>query len=77
MEGFIRELQRESSQGQEDDTKVAILKNFKPCAQCDAPKRYGEKHDGGYVMCSELMENHMVSGGYSLGISGYDGWGEA
>lgn len=36
-------------------------------------KRFGERHDGGYLLCANLLKN--VKAGYSYGISGYDGWG--
>ncbi len=36
-------------------------------------KRFGEAHDGGYLLCANLLER--VQSGYSYGISGYDGWG--
>jgi len=36
-------------------------------------KRFGEPHDGGYLMCGNLLD--AVESGYSYGISGYDGWG--
>ena len=36
-------------------------------------KRFGEPHDGGYLLCANLL--HGVRSGYSYGISGYDGWG--
>ena len=36
-------------------------------------KRFGEKHDGGYLLCANLLKG--VESGYSYGISGYDGWG--
>jgi hypothetical protein len=35
-------------------------------------KRFGEDHDGGYLMCGNLLKG--VRSGYSYGISGYDGW---
>jgi hypothetical protein len=35
-------------------------------------ERIGEKNDGGYVMCGNLLESEV---GYSYGISNYDGWG--
>jgi hypothetical protein len=35
--------------------------------------RFGEPHDGGYLMCANLLE--PVEAAYSYGISGYDGWG--
>ena len=43
-----------------------------PLANCTF-ERYGEKHDGGYLLCSNLLQ--QVKAGYSYGISGYDGWG--
>jgi hypothetical protein len=36
-------------------------------------ERFGEAHDGGYLICANLLAD--VSAGYSYGISGYDGWG--
>jgi hypothetical protein len=36
-------------------------------------ERFGESHDGGYLMCSNLLNE--VTAGYSYGISGYDKWG--
>lgn len=36
-------------------------------------KRFGERHDGGYLMCANLLGGAQA--GYSYGISGYDKWG--
>jgi hypothetical protein len=36
-------------------------------------ERFGEAHDGGYLLCSNLLGS--VEAGYSYGISGYDQWG--
>jgi hypothetical protein len=36
-------------------------------------QRFGEKNDGGYLMCGNLLGE--VRAGYSYGISGYDQWG--
>lgn len=41
-------------------------------ANCEL-ERFGEPHDGGYLMCANLLNG--VEAGYSYGISGYDGWG--
>jgi hypothetical protein len=41
-------------------------------ANCEL-KRYGEKNDGGYLLCGNLLGD--VKSAYSYGISGYDGWG--
>lgn len=43
-----------------------------PLANC-AFQRFGEDHDGGYLLCGNLLQ--AVKAGYSYGISGYDGWG--
>lgn len=36
-------------------------------------ERFGEPHDGGYLMCANLLD--AVEAGYSYGIAGYDQWG--
>jgi hypothetical protein len=36
-------------------------------------ERFGERHDGGYLMCGNLLTG--VQAAYSYGISGYDQWG--
>jgi hypothetical protein len=41
-------------------------------ANCDF-QRFGERHDGGYLLCGNLLGD--VEAGYSYGISGYDQWG--
>jgi hypothetical protein len=41
-------------------------------ANCNL-QRFGETHDGGYLMCGNLLRD--VRSGYSYGIAGYDKWG--
>jgi hypothetical protein len=41
-------------------------------ANCEL-ERFGESHDGGYLMCGNLLGR--VQSGYSYGIGGYDKWG--
>lgn len=41
-------------------------------ANCEL-ERFGEAHDGGYLMCGNLLGG--VRSGYSYGIGGYDQWG--
>jgi hypothetical protein len=41
-------------------------------ANCEL-RRFGEPHDGGYLMCANLLD--AVESGYSYGISNYDKWG--
>ena len=36
-------------------------------------ERFGEPHDGGYLLCRNLLT--QVEAGYSYGIAGYDQWG--
>jgi len=36
-------------------------------------ERFGEAHDGGYLMCGDLLRD--VQSAYSYGIAGYDKWG--
>jgi hypothetical protein len=36
-------------------------------------ERFGERHDGGYLLCANLLTS--VKSAYSYGISGYDQWG--
>ena len=41
-------------------------------ANCEL-QRFGEPHDGGYLLCGNLLGD--VKAAYSYGISGYDQWG--
>ncbi len=41
-------------------------------ANCEL-ERFGERHDGGYLLCRNLLGD--VKSAYSYGISGYDQWG--
>ena len=41
-------------------------------ANCEL-ERFGEPHDGGYLLCANLLAHAQA--GYSYGISGYDQWG--
>lgn len=55
-------------------TRQMLWRELQPVtlANCDL-QRYGEAHDGGYLVCANLLGG--VTAGYSYGISGYDGWG--
>lgn len=57
-----------------DRLRQALLAQLQPVAltNCEL-KRFGEANDGGYALCANLLG--AVQGGYSYGISGYDGWG--
>jgi len=51
-----------------------FLKTLRLCAPCQKYERIGEPHDGGYVMCTDGLDQGLV-GAYSYGINGFDGWG--
>ena len=54
--------------------REALLDMLQPVAISNCQmERFGESHDGGYLMCGNLLGD--VQSGYSYGISGYDKWG--
>jgi hypothetical protein len=54
--------------------REALFRMLQPVALANCElERFGEKNDGGYLMCGNLLGD--VKAGYSYGISGYDGWG--
>ncbi len=56
------------------DTREKLLSALAPArlANCTL-KRYGDAHDGGYLMCGNLMGDARAA--YSYGIDGRDQWG--
>ena len=58
----------------EDRTSRSLFEMLQPVALTNCRlERFGEAHDGGYLMCGNLLG--QVQSGYSYGISGYDKWG--
>jgi hypothetical protein len=54
--------------------RQALFEMLQPVALSNCRlERFGEAHDGGYLMCGNLLD--QVQAGYSYGISGYDQWG--
>jgi hypothetical protein len=54
--------------------RQALYDMLQPVALANcALKRFGESHDGGYLMCANLLDD--VQSAYSYGIAGYDKWG--
>jgi hypothetical protein len=54
--------------------RQALFELLQPVALTNCVlERFGERHDGGYLMCSNLLDG--VQAGYSYGIGGYDKWG--
>ena len=56
------------------DASQGLFKEIQPVklSNCEL-QRFGEKNDGGYLLCGNLLGD--VRAAYSYGISGYDGWG--
>jgi hypothetical protein len=58
----------------ERQRRHALFEMLQPVALANCRlERFGEAHDGGYLMCANLLQG--VGSGYSYGISGYDKWG--
>ena len=56
------------------DQRQALFDALEPVTITNCQlERFGEAHDGGYLMCGNLLADVQV--GYSYGISGYDKWG--
>merc|ERR1719373_822497 len=51
-----------------------FLKALRLCAPCSKFQRFGERNDGGFVMCADGLNKGLV-GAYSYGSRGYDQWG--
>lgn len=72
---LYRNRQMRANQAREMRPNQAVLfEMLQPVALANCQlERFGEPHDGGYLMCGNLLGG--VQGGYSYGISGYDKWG--
>ncbi len=56
------------------EQREALFHMLQPVALANCQlERFGETHDGGYLMCGNLLQD--VQSGYSYGIGGYDKWG--
>jgi hypothetical protein len=53
-----------------------LLKSFRICGQCNNFKRFGESHDGGYLMCMDGLTPGKTQAAYSLGVEHHDKWSE-
>jgi hypothetical protein len=54
--------------------RQALYDMLQPVALANCQlERFGESHDGGYLMCGNLLGE--VRAAYSYGINGYDKWG--
>lgn len=58
----------------EEGQRRVLFDMLRPVALANCRlERFGESHDGGYLMCGNLLTG--ARSGYSYGISGYDKWG--
>jgi len=70
----MEQRQRLAQQAPDVVRRQALLDMLQPVALANCQlERFGETHDGGYLMCANLLNG--VASGYSYGISGYDQWG--
>jgi len=58
----------------ENGPSKEFLNLIRPCAPCSKFERIGEGKDGGYIMCTDDL-NETLEGAFSFGIYGFDGWG--
>ena len=70
----IKVAMNRETRKQEAEVRRQLFELLQPVAlkQCRL-ERFGEAHDGGYMVCGNLLD--AVQAGYSYGISGYDQWG--
>src|SRR4051812_16240129 len=65
---------RAAENAKRDPSRQRVFNLLRPVALSNCRlERFGEAHDGGYLMCANLLDK--VEAGYSYGISGYDKWG--
>jgi len=54
-----------------------FLKTFEICGQCHQWKRFGESHDGGYLMCLDHNASKpRLQAAFSMGVEHHDQWSE-
>jgi hypothetical protein len=70
----IKVHQGRQANAAQDTSRQALFDALQPVALTNCQlERFGEPHDGGYLMCANLLGG--VESGYSYGIAGYDKWG--
>lgn len=66
--------QSRGNEAREARLRRSLFEMVQPVALTNCQlERFGETHDGGYLMCANLLGR--VQSGYSYGIAGYDKWG--
>jgi methyltransferase family protein len=71
---YLNRRARAEAQAAQTKNRDQLFQMLQPVvlSNCEL-QRFGEAHDGGYLMCGNLLRD--VQSGYSYGISGYDKWG--
>jgi len=58
----------------EEQVRQSLFELLRPVKLTNCTlERFGERNDGGYLVCANLLDSVRV--GYSYGIAGYDQWG--
>jgi hypothetical protein len=65
-----------ASEAQTNSITQELFESFKLCGQCSTFRRFGEAHDGGYLMCMDGFKDKKVKAAYSFGVEHHDQWSE-
>jgi len=53
-----------------------VMSRLKVCASCEAFQRFGERRDGGYLLCMDGLNKSNIRAAYSMGVEGHDKFSE-
>jgi hypothetical protein len=65
-----------ASEQVKDVSTRSLFKMFAVCGQCNKFERWGEPHDGGYLMCLDSLHRGDIRSAYSMGVEQHDQWSE-
>jgi hypothetical protein len=70
----VKVYRARQARAQQAALKESLFAAVQPVALTNCRlERFGEAHDGGYLLCANLLD--AVESAYSYGIAGYDQWG--
>lgn len=49
-----------------------LFQSFSICGTCNNWKRFGEEHDGGYLLCMDSLNESSLQAAYSMGVQKHD-----
>merc|ERR1719345_314968 len=64
----------EAHQSAADSVTKELFHSFQTCGQSSNFQRFGEKNDGGYLMCMDGLKKESFKAAYSLGVEHHDKW---